>query len=364
MIRFGIIGCGRISEKHVVSIAKCSNARLTGLYDPLPERMEELERKYSLVNRELSTDTVAVAKHSDPDGLLRDANVDAVVIATPSHSHAHLAVAALRAGKPVLLEKPMALSLRDADEIAESAANLRLRVQVCHQLRYRPLMRLAKEWVDNGTLGTIRSGTVTVRLNRSPAYYAAAPWRGSWDQDGGMLLNQGVHLIDLLLWMMGETVDSVYGMLGWGKNVKPTEDVAIGTIRFANGAIGIVEANTISQPNNLDQSLSLFGDLGTISIGGTGLTEVRRWHAVGQETPLLPEAADFDEHLAMYEHFVGSLQGHPHDPLFAVDTPDGRRALETVFAIYESARIASPIRLPLLSFDTRMMADHHFNDNN
>lgn len=356
MIRFGIIGCGRISEKHVESIFKCSSAELIGLYDPREDRMEALEKQYLLKLRTIGSMEGRLIKHSNPESLLRDVQVDAIVIATPSFSHAEWTMAAVRAGKHVLLEKPLALSLRDADLITELAESRNLHVQICHQLRYRPLMKLMKQWVDSGLLGTIRSGTITVRLNRSPAYYAAAPWRGSWDQDGGMLLNQGIHLMDLLLWMIEDRVDSVYGLIGRGQTSKQTEDVAAGTIRFANGAIGIVEVNTLSQPDNLEQSISLFGDQGTISIGGAGLTEIRRWHAVGHNDPIIP-AEGGDEHHAMYEHFVAALQDQHYNPYTAVHTKDGRRSLEAIFALYESARTGSLVRLPLNSFETRIMSE-------
>jgi predicted dehydrogenase len=170
-----------------------------------------------------------------------------------------------------------------------------------------------------------------------------------------MLLNQGIHLIDLLLWLIGERAESVYGLLGWSAGRKQTEDIAAGTIRFANGAIGIVEATTLSKPNNLDQSLTLFGDQGTISIGGADFSEVRRWHADGFASPAFP-LVDMEEHAALYESFVDAVQGLPRSSLSTVTAKEARLSLEVAFALYESARIGQPVHLPLASFDTRLMS--------
>ncbi|WP_372631077.1 Gfo/Idh/MocA family protein [Cohnella sp.] len=352
MVRFGLIGCGSIAAKHVDSIASCPNAELVALADPVPERMNVLVEKYA---RARSVPVSSVSAYADPSLLTQDARIDAVVIAAPSFMHAKWTKESLLAGKHVILEKPIALSLKDADSIAELASISRRRVQVCHQLRYRPNMRLAKNWIDQGALGTIRAGSVSILLNRSPDYYASSAWRGTWEKDGGMLLNQGVHLIDLFLWLINDRPESVYGVIGHGNSPKETEESAAATVRFAGGAVGSIEATTLCKPNNLEQTLTLVGDRGTIRIGGAGLTEIKRWHSDDFPAPPFPLAA-VNEHLEMYEHFIAELQGTAGDSRLCVTASEARRSLEVAFAVYESSHLGIPVRLPLASFDTKSMS--------
>jgi len=352
MVRFGLIGCGSIAAKHVESIISCGNAELVALGDPVPERMALLARKYAQAR---SVPVASVVAYTDPGHLTQDPRVDAVVIAAPSFMHAKWANESLRAGKHVLLEKPIALSLKDADAIAELALACGLRVHVCHQLRYRPLLRLAKSWIGQGALGKLRMSSVSILLNRSREYYAASEWRGTWKKDGGMLLNQGVHLIDLLLWLMNERPDSVYGLIGRGASDKETEETAAATIRFAGGSIGSIEATTLCKPNNLEQSLTLVGDRGTICIGGTNLNEVHRWHSDEWPVPLFP-LVEVNEHVEMYRQFIAALQGTAENMQSSVSVSEARRSLEIAFAVYESSRLGIPVRLPLSSFDTESMS--------
>ncbi|PRX74939.1 putative dehydrogenase [Cohnella sp. SGD-V74] len=352
LVRFGLIGCGSIAAKHIDSISACGQAELVALADPATDRMDLLAGQYAQAR---SVPPSSVALYANPRVLLQDARVDAVVIAVPSFMHAPWTMSSLRAGKHVLLEKPIALNLRDADAIADLSVRYGLRVQVCHQLRYRPLLRLAKSWIDQGALGKLRSGSVSILLNRSRDYFAASGWRGTWEKDGGMLLNQGVHLIDLLLWLMNERVESVYGAIGWGSSAVETEETAAAVIRFAGGAIGSVEVTTLCKPNNLEQSLTLVGDRGTIRIGGAKLTDVYRWHSDDLPDPMLP-TADINEHALMYEHFIAALLGASPDSDADVLPLEARTSLEVAFAVYESARTNEPLRLPLASFDTSRMA--------
>ncbi|QTH46309.1 Gfo/Idh/MocA family oxidoreductase [Cohnella sp. LGH] len=352
MIRFGLIGCGSIATKHAESIIACRDAELVALADPVPERMAALARKYAQA-RSVSESSVAV--YTDPSRLVQDSRIDAVVIAAPSFMHVRWAKESLQAGKHVLLEKPLALSLKDADAIAELASACGRRVQVCHQLRYRPLLRLAKSWIGQGALGKLRMGSVSILLNRSRDYYASSEWRGTWKMDGGMLLNQGVHLIDLLLWLMDERPDSVYGLIGRGASAKETEETAAATIRFTSGAVGSIEATTLCKPNNLEQSLTLVGDRGTIRIGGVNLTEVQRWHSDEFPVPSFPLTA-VNEHAEMYGQFIAALQGAAEDMQSSVSAAEARRSLDVAFAVYESSRLGVPVQVPLSSFDTESMS--------
>lgn len=399
MIRFGLIGCGRIADQHLASLAACEDAELVALCDIRPERMESAESKYRSLSKnpakslaqDPSPDDEGIRHYGDVGRLLSDARVDAVVISTHSALHADLALRALRAGKHVVLEKPMTLGTHDAEEIIKAAKLQDRVVQVCHQLRYRPLMRRVKQLVDQGALGRLHLGTVKIRLSRSPQYYAEASWRGTWEQDGGMLLNQGIHLIDLLQWFLGEATH-VYGRMARTNMPKQTEDVAAGIIRFKNGAIGVVEANTIAQPGNFDNEIALFGDKGTICIGGIQMRDIRRWHVDGragspgagddsphsadgaahrsardmasaaddgkQSEPVAPQTADEaerDEHLLMYEAFVSAVKGNRGGLL--VDALEGSKALGIIFGMYESVRREREVTLPIADFSTKTMAE-------
>lgn len=346
-IAFGLIGCGRIADRHIASLAKCEKAQLLAVCDIHPERMDEAERLYVSHSGAVS----ALTKYADPNVMLRDERIQAVVISTHSAVHADLAKAALLAGKHVVLEKPIALSLQEANDIVSLAESQQRLVQVCHQLRYRPVMKRLRELIVSGAMGKLYLGVVSIRLNRSRDYYEAAKWRGTWDLDGGMLLNQGIHLVDLLQWFMGDT-KSVYGAMRKGTMPKQTEDVAAGIVTYKNSAIGVIEANTISHPGNFDNEISLFGEKGTVCLGGLGLNEIRRWSF--EDKSLTPcESGGMNEHLSMYEHFIQALEGKPG---MTITASDAKRALETIFALYESARTGQTAKLPLKSFSTQTMA--------
>lgn len=325
MIGFGLVGCGRISDRHIHSLASCEGGRLTAVCDVDPNRTAQAAASY----RELAASSDPIREYANIADLLADPSVEAVVIATHSASHADLAEAALTSGKHVILEKPMALSLADADRLIRAAESRSLILQVCHQLRYRPAFRKLKEAVDAGALGRIYMGVVSIRLHRPESYYQAARWRGTWEHDGGMLLNQGIHLIDLLGWYMGSPRQT-YGALLRGIQVKETEDLAAAVVHFDDG-VGVIEANTVTRPNNLDNCLTLFGEKGTVSIGGVQLQEIRRWSL--EDPAHAAPTADSDEHKAMYENFIQAMEGQP---AMLITGKEGKAALEFIFSIYDS----------------------------
>lgn len=349
MIGFGMIGCGRIADKHIASLAQCEEAELRAVCDIQHARMQEAEQSY---RKQLhGVQSSPITHYADASDLLQDETVQAVIVSTHSALHAQFAIAALEAGKHLVLEKPMALSLQEADDIIRLADAKGLLVQVCHQLRYRPLMQTIKQCIDRGSLGRLHMGVATIRLQRSEDYYQEAKWRGTWDQDGGMLLNQGIHLVDLLQWFLGDAVQ-VYGRMTKGPMQKQTEDVAAGIVQFASGAIGVIEANTIAQPNNFDNAITLFGDEGTISIGGIRMNEVRRWYCTDGSLPPKEEELQANEHVLMYESFIRAIQG---DRRKLISASQGKKALEIIFALYNSVRGGQPVNLPMGSFATHMM---------
>jgi UDP-N-acetyl-2-amino-2-deoxyglucuronate dehydrogenase len=350
-VSFAIVGCGAIARKHVASIAVCPEARLAAVCDLNEDRMKqiaEIWRKESGVDEE-------IAQIADFRKLLADSSISIVVIATVSGLHAEIAKEALRAGKHIVLEKPIALSLRDVDDMMQLATEKKLFVQVCHQLRYRPIMRKIKDLVKTGAMGEILAGSVKLRIHRSPDYYQSVSWRGTWKHDGGMLLNQGIHIIDLLLWFLGMP-KQVYGELSSFHPIKETEDLAFSMMAFPNGAKGIIEANSVTIPENLEQSIFLVGNKGTICIGGAKMDRIDRWYIQGQ-----PDAADEAlqllndscEHVYMYQALIGAFLGKKHTDM--IELSEGRKALELIFAIYMSASNAKVQSLPISNFSTIQM---------
>ncbi|MGV3463832.1 MAG: Gfo/Idh/MocA family protein [Heyndrickxia sp.] len=351
MKRFGLIGCGFISRNHLHALAKCEHAQLTAVSDIQRVRMDEAVNFYHL-EKGIHNQVKYFENYTE---MLEDPQIDAVVIATISGFHFEMCKNALLAGKHVILEKPMALSIADSDQLIKLADEQNKKLMICHQLRFRPLMQRIKSVIDEGKLGKPLLGVASIRINRSLDYYRSAPWRGSWETDGGMLINQGIHLIDLLQWFMGD-VKTVYGEISSYTDVKETEDVALGLIHFQNHAKGIVEANIVTQPNNLGYSLSIFGEKGTISVDGRSLNEISRWFIQGENTDmndLSDLIKDTDEQIYMYQNFIEAIH-YPNKQLL-LDGNEGKKALEIIFGIYQSSLNGEKISFPIKSFATENM---------
>lgn len=350
-VHFGIIGCGYISKRHIEALAAVSEAKLIAVSDINSERMNCAIHQY----QKLSNKYHLIKPYKNYIEMLESKEIDAVIICTISGLHAEMAKIALIEGKHVILEKPMTLSLKEADKIIQLSKVNKRKVSICHQMRFRPIMKKVKEIIKEGKLGKIYLGIASIRLNRSSDYYSQAVWRGDWEKDGGMLVNQGIHLIDLLQWFLGD-VQKVYGDISRFSMTKETEDIALGVLSFSNRAKGLIEANVITQPKNLGYQLSIFGEKGCISIEGPSLNKLTRWHIDGEETDykyLNDLLNDENEQIYMYENFIQSLQD-PNENLL-IDGVEGRKALETIFAIYQSYLIKQSVDLPLDSFSTKNM---------
>ncbi len=347
-IHFGLIGCGFISKNHLLAIAKCEQAELIAVSDIQRARMEEAVNIY---HRE-SGEPKEVKYFEDYTDLLMNPQIDAVVIATLSGFHFDMCKNALLAGKHVILEKPMALSLEESNQLIELAEEQNRKLMICHQLRFRPLMQRIKSVISEGKIGKPYLGVASIRINRSLDYYKAAAWRGNWETDGGMLINQGIHLVDLLQWFLGD-VETVYGEISSNSDIKETEDVALGIIHFQNQAKGLIEANIVTQPNNLGYSLSIFGEKGTISIEGRSLNKISRWYIEGEETNLSDISRiieDTNEQVYMYKNFMEAI--NEPDKQLLLDGVEGKKALEIIFGIYQSSLTKNTVHLPIKTFST------------
>ncbi|MGP1907712.1 Gfo/Idh/MocA family protein [Metabacillus sp. JX24] len=350
-VSFGLIGCGFISKRHVKAIAGCSGASLAAVSDLKEDRMTEAIADY----KQAAGQDKEVTAYTDYTEMLLNEDIDVIVITVISSLHAKMAMEALNANKHVILEKPMALSIKEADSIIDLSQKKQKQVMVCHQLRFLPLLSKMKEVIDAGQIGTPYYAIASIRINRSKEYYESAPWRGTWKHDGGMLLNQGIHLIDLMQWFLGNA-KSVTGEILHKNLSKETEDAAIGIVTFDNGAKGVIEANVISQPSNIGYALSVFGEKGTLSVEGPSLSRVSRWHAEGSELDIQELEAfskSFDEQLAMYKNLIESLNDPDAEPL--ISGSEGKKALEIIFGLYESALNEKPVHLPMNDFSTLSM---------
>ncbi len=277
-----------------------------------------------------------------------------VAIATESGKHAQIALDCMEAGCHVIIEKPIALSLADADRILAKAKEKQVKVCACHQNRFNKSIQKIREALEKGRFGKLFYGTAHIRWNRSYEYYARAKWRGTWEQDGGALMNQCIHNIDLLRWMMGDEIVEVCGMTDrMNHDYIDAEDFGIALVRFQNGTYGVIEGTTDIFPKNLEETLYLFGERGTVKAGGNSVNIIEEWNFADY-------IDDPQEVKRCFHENPPNVYGYGHTPLYAdmiaairedrqpyVDAEAGRRALELVLAIYQSAAEGKTVRLPL-----------------
>ena len=342
MIRVAIVGCGRIARRHadLLGTGRIRGARLAAVCDLVPERAAAFAAAHG------------VPGFDSTAALLAGSDADVVAVLTPSGAHAEVAIAAARAGRHVIVEKPMALTLEDADAMIAAAEAAGVRLFVVKQNRFNVPVVKAREALEAGRLGQLVLGTVRVRWCRDQAYYDHDAWRGTYAHDGGVIANQASHHVDMLGWFMGP-VESVHARGIRALVDIQAEDTAVATLKFRNGALGVVEATAATRPRDLEGSLSVLGSGGTIEIGGFAVNEIRHWNFVAPR----PEDADVRErfsvnppnvygfgHQAYYEHVVRCLeQGLPA----LVDGREGRASLELVAALYESMATGQEVALPL-----------------
>jgi Predicted dehydrogenases and related proteins len=340
-IVFGVIGCGRIAPKHTESIIAIPGAELAAVCDIVPERAEDFASKYK------------AQPYLDYHDLLKREDIDIVTIATPSGSHAEIGIAAARAGKHVMVEKPMSMTLREADLLIRTCRENGVKLAVIHQNRFNKSIKLLKNALEAGRFGKLTHGQATVRWNRGMDYYLQAPWRGTKLQDGGVLMNQSIHNIDLLQWMFGP-VESVFGYTHTALRNIEMEDVAGAVLKFKNGAIGLIEAASTIYPKNIEETLNVFGETGSAVIGGIAVNRVEVWEFPGSE-------AEKQQIFAAQETDPPDVYGFGHREIIedmiqavrtggipAVPGEEGRKALEIILSIYKCQETGVPVKLPLI----------------
>jgi len=351
MFTIALIGCGRVGINHIEGIAGNSGKlTLISLCDPIVERAREKEGEYRKFFPNANIDVYA-----DYREMLCKQKPDIVSIATESGKHCEIALNCLEAGCHVICEKPIALSTKDADRMILAAKKNNRKLGVCFQNRFNAPVRKLRAAIDAGRFGRIFHGMVQVRWSRDDAYYKEALWRGTWEQDGGTLMNQCIHGIDLLQWMMGEDAVRVHAQTRRFLRPIEAEDFGAAIVEFKSGALGIIEGCADIFPTNLNETLSVFGEKGSVVIGGLSVNKTETWlfadaELVGDtEEKVLGENADDPStlyglgHIPLFKDFIDAVENNRKP---AISGEDGRKALEIILAIYKSQKIGLPVDLP------------------
>ena len=337
--RIALVGCGRISRNHFDAIASVDGLRLAAVCDTAEARAREAGAG------------LGVPWFTSYDAMLREAACDAVAIATPSGLHPRHGILAAQVGKHVILEKPMAITLASADELVRACDDARVHLFVVKQNRLNPPVQLLRRAIEKGRFGRIYLANTTVRWTRPQAYYDLASWRGTWEFDGGAIMNQASHYVDLLQWLLGP-VDSVIAKTATLARRIEAEDTGIAVLKFRSGALGCIEVTMLTYPKNLEGSITILGEKGTAKIGGTAVNAVEHW-AFAEPDPddALVEAANSPSpnvyglgHRGYYRNVLAVLRGEAEPD---TDGRGGRKSLELILGIYESARTGREVSLPL-----------------
>lgn len=349
-MKYAIIGCGRISPNHIAA-AQANNLEIIALCDIVKKNAEDKKVKFDLDQ--------SIPIYSDYIEMLKIEKPELVAIATESGKHAQIALDCIEAGCNIIIEKPIALSINEADAIIKKAKEKNVKVCACHQNRFNKSIQKIHEAIEKKRFGKLFHATAHIRWNRGHEYYERADWRGTWEQDGGALMNQCIHNIDLLRWMMGDEVESVVGMTDkLNHDYIAAEDLGIAIIKFKNGSYGIVEGTTNVYPANLEETLYIFGEKGTVKAGGQSVNVIEEWRF----SDLLDDAEEVKRE---YHENPPNVYGYGHTPLYAdvieaiktdrepfVNAEAGKRALELVLAIYKSAQEKCSVSLPLENCST------------
>jgi UDP-N-acetyl-2-amino-2-deoxyglucuronate dehydrogenase len=283
--------------------------------------------------------------------MLEESKADIVTIATPSGLHAEQGVEAAKAGKHVVMEKPMAISLTGADALVQACDKAGVQLFVVKQNRLNPPVQLLKRAIDRGRFGRIYLGSCTVHWARPQEYYDQAPWRGTWEFDGGAFMNQASHYVDLIQWLMGP-VESVMAKTATLARRIETEDSGVAILKFRSGALGSIEVTMLAYPRNLEGSVTVLGEKGSVKIGGTAVNKVEFWQfAEYDDDDKLIELADTTPpnvyglgHQGYYRNVLAVLRGEAKPD---TDGRAGRKSLELILGIYESAKTGREVPLPL-----------------
>lgn len=339
-LRFGLVGCGSIAKKHAHVLHNyLDEAEIAGFVDVDPARAQEFSKKYG---------APAFGTVDDMMRTLGD-RVDVINVLTPSGAHCQNVLDLVQYGRPIVVEKPLALRLEDADRMIEACDAHGIKMFVVHQNRYNPPILKAREALDQGRFGRLVMGTVRLRWTRDQKYYDSESWRGTWEHDGGVFMNQAVHHIDMLTWFLGN-VETVRSMATTRLVKIEAEDTGVAVLRFNSGALGVLEATTATRPKDLEGSISILGEKGSVVIGGFFMNELVTWQFAEPH----PMDADVFEKYGknppefganLGEYLRGVITSLQSKKAALVDGLEGRKSLELITAIYESIETNTDVQL-------------------
>lgn len=332
MINVGIVGCGKIFDRHAEAIAQVQDVCLKAACDTNQERLGEAQKKYGIEK-----------KYTDYHAMISDPDLDLIVICTPSGLHAAMSMAALEASKNVLCEKPIAMNVAEAKEVNALARRKNKNLWEVKQNRYAPAIQILKQMIEEGRLGKLLIGNATVRWNRTQEYYKQASWFGTLAMDGGVVLNQAIHHIDLLTWTMGPAKSVVAKTMVLNHDIE-APDTALAIVQFKNGALGNLELTTCAAPTNIEGSVTIMGDKGTIKVGGKSLDIFEIWNVEGYDRPEIPKSRS-SNHALIYQDILKEVSG------------DKKKSLVTGEEAVKSLLLAEGIFLSS-QFNSEIILDH------
>jgi UDP-N-acetyl-2-amino-2-deoxyglucuronate dehydrogenase len=336
-VRFALIGCGAIAHKHITAIKRLGNAVVAGAFDIDEQTAQAFEEKYQ------------IPAFTSAEKMIEKVNPHVLNILTPSGIHAANILELTHFNRHFIVEKPLALRLDQIDDILERCDNMGLKIFVVKQNRFNPPIKKLKEAIKKGRFGKLVLGTVRVRWSRNQAYYDQKSWRGTWANDGGVLTNQASHHIDMLLWMMGD-VDNVMARTAKRLVNIEAEDTGIALLKFRNGALGIIEATTATRPKDLEGSISILGEKGTVEVGGFFMNELKVWNFsepdimdedIWENDATVPNDPAWN-HTEFFKNVIVSLREGKKG---LIDGLEGRKSVELINAIYESAETGKEVFL-------------------
>jgi UDP-N-acetyl-2-amino-2-deoxyglucuronate dehydrogenase len=340
-VRFALVGCGRIAKNHFGSIARhADRAELVAVCDKVAERAEA------------AAAATGATPYTSLDALLAESNADIVALTTPSGLHSQQAIQVAAAGRHVLSEKPMATKWDEGMAMVRACRDAGVKLFVVKQNRLNATMQLLKKAIDQKRFGRLAMVTVNVVWTRPQAYYTAAPWRGRWDMDGGAFMNQASHYVDMVDWLVGP-VDNVHAYTATQARDIEAEDSGIMSLRLRPGGLASINVTMLTYPKNLEGSITVLGERGTVRIGGVAVNEIQHWE-FDEPRPEDDEikAASYATtsvygfgHPLYYDNVIQTLRGEAHAE---VDGYSGLRSLEVLIAGYRSARDGVRVGLPLV----------------
>ncbi len=369
-LNFALIGCGRISQKHVDALVQNSDEIIAVAFvDVLKSRAKEKVLIYKEKMKEKGIN-IEPEIFDDYTIMLNKIKPDLVSVATESGYHPFIVKDCLAAGCHVICEKPMALSIKDADEMIDYSKKYGRKLAVSFQNRFNYTVQLARKAFEEGRFGKIINVTANIRWNRDMNYYKQAKWRGTWKLDGGTLMNQCTHNIDLLQWFLGSDVEQVYGVTGRFCKEIEAEDFGTAILKTKNGAIGVIEGSANTYPKNLEETLYISGTTGTVKLGGLAINKIENWRFSDDK-----EKGDIEEKMINTSYNLGedyqAVYGFGHTPLYKdmveaikndkdpyITAEEGKKALQIILAIYKSQKTNRPVKLPLKNFSTEWMDDN------